>query len=221
MSLARAGRFYQATVGKKIVMAATGVILFGFVVAHMAGNLQIFLGPEKLNDYARSLRAMPALLWLARLTLAAAVALHMVAAVQLWAWNRAARPRGYARLTAVESSYASRTMLWSGPILAAFVVYHLMHFTFGNAHPDFNHELDVYHNVVTGFRQPPVAIAYMIAMAMLGLHLHHGAWSMFQSLGVGHPRFTPLLKRFASVSAVVLVAGNISIPLAVLAGWLR
>jgi succinate dehydrogenase / fumarate reductase cytochrome b subunit len=112
-------------------------------------------------------------------------------------------------------------MLLSGPLLAAFIAYHLMHLTVGNAHPDFNHEMDVYHNVIAGFRHVPASLFYIIAMLLLGLHLRHGVWSMFQSVGLSHPRYTPWIRRLADVSALFIVAGNISIPLAVLAGILK
>jgi len=221
LGLSRAVRFYQASIGKKFVMAVTGFLLYGFVILHLIGNLQVYLGPEKLNAYGRALREMGALLWVARAALLAAVIAHIVAAFQLWRVNRAARPVRYRSLVAVESSYASRTMLWSGPVIAVFIVYHLMHFTFGNAHPDFRHDLDVYRNVVTGFRQAPAALFYMFTMLLVGLHLNHGVWSMFQSVGVSHPRYTPWLKRLARFSALFIVVGNISIPFAVLGGFLR
>ncbi|MGH9722047.1 MAG: succinate dehydrogenase cytochrome b subunit [Bryobacteraceae bacterium] len=212
--------FYQAPIGKKVVMAVTGVILFVFVIGHLIGNLQIFLGPEKLDAYAVALRTMPALLWIARIGLLAAVILHIAAAVQLTALKNTARPSGYAKQTPIASSYASRTMMWSGPILGAFVVYHLLHFTFGAAHPDFR-DLAPYHNIVAGFRQIPVALAYIVAMVMLGFHLYHGAWSMFQSLGINHPRYDAALRRFAAIVTGFLVAGNISIPVAVLTGLVK
>ena len=221
LTLTRAARFYQATVGKKVVMAVTGLILYGFVIGHLAGNLQVYLGPEKLNGYARALRSMPALLWIARTVLLASVVAHITAACQLWLLNRAARPEPYRSLRAVESTYASRTMLLSGPIIAAFIVYHLMHFTFGNAHPNFSRDLDVYRNVITGFQQLPAAVAYIVAMLLVGLHLQHGVWSMFQSVGFSHPRYTPWLRRLAAASALFIVAGNVSIPLAVLGGFLK
>jgi succinate dehydrogenase / fumarate reductase cytochrome b subunit len=221
LALSRAARFYQASVGKKAVMAVSGLLLYGFVILHLIGNLQVFLGPEKLNAYARALRGLGGLLWLARAGLAIAVLAHIAAAFQLWRANRAARPQPYRSLRAIESTYASRTMALSGPLLAAFIVYHLMHLTFGNAHPSFNHELDVYRNIVTGFSHPPAATAYIVAMLLLGLHLQHGVWSVFQSLGVSHPRLTPWLRRLASASAAFIVAGNISIPLAVLGGFLK
>ncbi|MGH9632587.1 MAG: succinate dehydrogenase cytochrome b subunit, partial [Bryobacteraceae bacterium] len=112
---------------------------------------------------------------------------------------------------------ASRTMMWSGPIIAAFVIYHLMHFTWGNAHPDFEH-LNVYDNVVKGFQVIPVSIAYIIAVLLLGMHLNHGLWSMFQTLGASHPRYTPFVKRFAAFTSLLIVLGFISVPIAVMTG---
>lgn len=216
-------RFYQATIGKKVVMAVTGLILGGFVIAHLAGNLQIFMGPEALDEYALFLKERPAVLWMARAVLLVAVAAHIVAAVQLTRLKNRARPQGYRRKQNITSSYASRTMMWSGPIVAAFVVYHLLHLTFGVAHPtypDFEPHR-VYRNVVAGFQQPVVAGAYIAAMIMLGLHLYHGLWSMFQTLGINHPGYNLGLRRFAAVTTIIIVAGNISIPLAVLLGFVR
>jgi succinate dehydrogenase / fumarate reductase cytochrome b subunit len=220
-TLTRSLRFYEATIGKKMVMAVTGVILFLYVIGHLIGNLQIYMGPEKLNHYAVFLRSLGSLLWIVRLVLLTAVILHIVAAYQLWRQNRTARPSRYVKRGNVQADYASRTMVWSGPIILAFVVYHLLNLTFGVLHPDFNHNLDVYHNVVTAFQQIPASIAYIVAMGLLGLHLYHGVWSMFQSVGINHPRYTPLLKGFALYSTVFIVAGNISIPVAVMAGFVR
>ncbi len=213
-------RFYRLPVGKKAVMAVTGLMLFGFVIAHLLGNLQVYAGPEKINAYGRLLRANAGLLWTARLGLLAAGVLHIVAAVQLALLRSAARPVGYSKKDNIASSYASRTMIWSGPIIGVFLVYHLMHLTFGSVHPAFA-DGDVYHNLVAGFQVIPVSIFYILAMAMLGLHLVHGVWSMFQSLGVNHPRYTPLLKKFAAGSTAFLFLGNISIPIAVMTGVLR
>lgn len=219
--LNQVSQFYAAPIGKKAVMAVTGLILFGFVIGHLVGNLQVFLGPEKLDAYGELLHANPGLLWTARIILLISVALHIIAAIQLTALKNAARPQGYAsKWKPTDSSYASRTMMWSGPIIAAFIVYHLMHFTFGNAHPDFQY-LKVYHNVVTGFSQPLVSIVYIVAMILLGMHLYHGAWSMFQSLGISHPRWTPAIKNFAKVSTAFIVIGNCSIPLSVLLGIIK
>lgn len=220
LDTAASEKFHQSTVGKKAIMAVTGIILFGFVIVHMLGNLQIYLGPEKLNSYSALLQSSALLLWSARLVLLLSVILHITTAVQLAHRNLKARPIRYARKRSVGSNYAARTMIWSGPILFAFVVYHLLHFTTGDAHPDFIRG-DVYHNVVAGFRNPLASGFYIAAMLMLGAHIYHGAWSMFQTLGFGNPRYVPVLKRFAALSAAALTLGNISIPVSVLTGLVR
>jgi succinate dehydrogenase / fumarate reductase cytochrome b subunit len=141
-----------------------------------------------------------------------------VASIQLTSLNQKSRPVGYQKSTAIDSSYASRTMMWSGPILAAFIVYHILHFTFGTVHPDF-HEGNVYDNVIAGFRVIPVSIAYIVSMILLGMHLNHGLWSMFQSIGVSNPRYSAGLRRFANIFSILIVVGFISIPIAVMAGY--
>jgi succinate dehydrogenase / fumarate reductase cytochrome b subunit len=215
-------RFWQTTVGKKAIMAVTGFILFGFVSGHLLGNLQIFLPPEKINHYAATLRSLPPLLWGTRITLLVSVILHIWASFQLALLQREARPIKYVKRANLNSTYASRTMLWSGPIIVAFVIFHLLHLTSGTVHPGgpFD-EQNVYNNVVTGFQVWPVSLFYIIAMIMLCYHLYHGLWSMFQSLGFSHPVYTPWLKLFAKVVAIFIAAGNISIPIAVLAGFLK
>ncbi|HUQ95063.1 MAG TPA: succinate dehydrogenase cytochrome b subunit [Bryobacteraceae bacterium] len=212
--------FWSAPIGKKAVMAVTGLILFGFVLVHMIGNLQIYLGPAKLDEYAHLLRSTPALLWGTRIVLLISVFLHVIAAIQLALQNKRARPQGYVKKTAAGSTYASRTMYWSGPILFAFIVYHLLHFTTGQAHPHFQDGM-VYQNVITAFQVIPVSLAYILSMVLLGMHLYHGVWSMFQSLGINHPVYTPLLRKAAAVTSALIVIGNISIPVAVMAGVLR
>ena len=212
--------FYTSTTGKKAAMAVSGCILFLFVVGHLIGNLQIYEGPEKLNRYAVLLRSMPALLWGVRTVLLAMVLLHIWSSVQLAGRNIAARPVGYRVKKATGSSYASRTMYWSGPIILAFVIYHLLDFTFGQVNPHFQPG-NVYGNVVASFQLIPVAVFYIIAMLLLCLHLYHGLWSMFQSLGIAHPRYTPMLRNGAAVVAILIAAGNISIPVAVLSGWIK
>ncbi len=192
-------------------MAISGCILFLFVVGHLIGNLQIYEGPDKLNRYAVLLRSMPALLWSVRTVLLAMVLLHIWSSVQLAARNISARPVGYRKKKATGSSYASRTMYWSGPIILAFVIYHLLDFTFGKVNPHFEPG-NVYGNVVASFQVIPVAAFYIIAMLLLCLHLYHGLWSMFQSLGIAHPRYTPMLRRGAAVLATLIALGNISIP---------
>src|SRR6202522_374037 len=213
-------RFYASTVGKEAEMTVSGCILFIFVVGHLIGNLQIYEGPEKLNRYAALLRSMPALLWGVRTVLLAMVLLHIWSAVQLAARNIGARPVAYSKKKATGSSYASRTMYWSGPIILAFVIYHLLDFTFGKVNPHFQPG-NVYGNVVASFQVIPVVAFYIIAMLLLCLHLYHGLWSMFQSLGIAHPRYTPMLRKGAAVVATLIAAGNISIPLAVLLGLLK
>jgi succinate dehydrogenase / fumarate reductase cytochrome b subunit len=215
-----AGRFFASSIGKKVVMAVTGFALVGFVVAHMLGNLLVYLGPAALNGYAESLRHYPALLWAARIGLLVAAALHVWAAYSLTMMNRAARPEGYRETERRESTYASRTMRWSGVFLLLFVVYHLMHMTWGNAHPNFIPG-DVYHNFIVGFRPVLVTAVYVAAMLALGLHLYHGVWSFLQTLGLSHPRYNPLRHAFATLVTAVVVLGNISMPVAVLVGWLK
>jgi succinate dehydrogenase / fumarate reductase cytochrome b subunit len=212
--------FYSSTTGKKAAMAVSGCILFLFVLGHLIGNLQIFEGPEKLNRYAVLLRTEPPLLWTVRVVLLAMVLLHIWSSVQLAARNIDARPVGYRKKKSAGSSYASRTMYWSGPIILAFVIYHLLDFTFGTVNPHYQPG-NVYGNVVASFQLIPVAAFYIVAMLLLCVHLYHGLWSMFQSLGIAHPRYTPMLRRGAAVVATLIAAGNISIPVAVLTGLVK
>ncbi len=216
----RPARFYASTVGQKAVMAVSGLVLFLFVLGHLVGNLQIYEGPEKLNNYARFLRSMPALLWGVRVFLVVMLFLHVWSSVRLALRKFDARPVSYAKLKATESTYASRTMYWSGPIILAFVIYHLLDFTFGTVNPHFS-DGDVYANVIASFQLLPVSVFYIIAMLLLCMHLYHGLWSMFQSLGFSHPRYTPVIKRSTAVIAILIAAGNISIPVSVLAGVVR
>ena len=213
--LMRVARFYESTIGKKAVMAVTGLILFGFLIVHMLGNLQIFIGREVMNHYAETLHGNPALLWTARTILLISVALHIWASIQLSIIKKDARPVSYVKRANVGSSWASRSMMLSGPIIAAFVVFHLLHLTTGTIHPQFV-ELHAYENLVTGFLVVPFALVYIVVMILIGFHLSHGVWSMFQSMGMSHPRYTPVIKRFASIFSWILVAGFISIPVAVL-----
>ncbi len=226
----RAVGFYEAPIGKKAVMAVTGLVLFGYVVAHLLGNLQIYSSdPTQINKYAAFLHnpANAIALLMARTFLLVCVGLHITASVQLWLQNRAARPIGYFKKDDVPASYAARTMIWSGPIVGAFVTFHVLHLTVGSVLP--LHEVeggaflspDVHYNVITGFQNPLVAGFYILAISLLCTHLYHGIWSMFQSVGVSHPRYTPLLKKFAALCAIVIALGNISIPVACLAGWLK
>jgi succinate dehydrogenase / fumarate reductase cytochrome b subunit len=218
----RPARFLASTSGKKIVMAVTGVILFGWLTFHMLGNLQVYEGPEKINAYGRFLKSLPELLWGQRVIMFLAVCLHIWASIGLALRNNAARPKGYARKTNTISSYASRTMYWSGPLLFLFIVYHLLHFTVGIVHPgsDFV-EGDIYHNMVVSFSVWYVSAWYIFSMILLGLHLRHGAWSFLQSLGFNRPRQMSVIKKLAAVYAFIMVAGFISIPVSVLTGLIK
>lgn len=214
--------FTGSTIGRKAVMAASGVVLFGFVLGHMAGNLQVYMGREAFNAYAEFLRHVlhGAGLWVARAVLLTAVLAHVWAAWMTSRASWAARPRGYRRWTPRESTYASRTMRWGGVMIGLFVVYHLLHFTFGTAHPDFI-RTDPYHNFVTGFEQWPVAVVYIVANIMLGFHLRHGVWSMLQTLGLSHPRYKRLALAAALLFALLVTLGNLSFPIAVLTGVIQ
>ena len=220
--MSQARGFVGSTIGRKVIMAVTGAILFGFVLVHMIGNLQVYLGPEALNHYGVFLREMlhGAGLWIARAVLLAAVVLHIWSATSLTLTSRRARPEGYRREKWKESTYASRTMRWGGVILLLFVIYHLLHFTTGTLHQSFI-EGDVYHNFVAGFRNVWVSAFYIFAMLALGLHLRHGLSSMCQTLGVSHPRYIRMAHVGAWIFAAIVVIGNISFPLAVLAGIVR
>jgi succinate dehydrogenase / fumarate reductase, cytochrome b subunit len=220
----RVATLYRSSVGKKILMAFTGIVLFGFIVLHMVGNLKVLLGPEELNDYGRFLRTVgyPAVpnktaLWAVRLVLLFAVIVHMVAAFQTWAQSRNARAVGYRKLDDLSFSYASRTMRWGGVIILLFVVYHLLHFTTGTLHPSFV-EGDVYHNFVAGFQNPLVLFVYLVAQAALCLHLYHGLWSVTQTLGANHPKYNPIRRPAAIGLALLIFLGFVIPPVLVLLG---
>ena len=211
-------------------MAVTGFILVGFVIGHMLGNLKVFQGEEKFNAYAVWLREVgsPAVghaqfLWLARLILVSATVLHVVAAVQLTQTSYSARPVSYGRWEAVQATYASRTMRWGGVVITLFVIYHLLHFTFGAVGypPGQYRPMSVYRNVVIGFSVWYVSAFYIAAMAALGLHMYHGVWSMLQTLGLNNARANRLYRALATVSSLTVVLGNISVPVAVLTGMVR
>ena len=224
--ISRAVRFYEASIGKKAIMAVTGLILFGYVVGHLLGNLQIYAAdPNQINRYAAFLHnpnnVLP--LWVIRTLLLGAVVLHVTASVQLWLQNREARPVRYVKKDDVPASYAARTMVWSGPIIAAFVVFHVLHLTVGTVVPlreVAENAPDVRYNVITGFQNLWISGFYILAMVLLCLHLYHGIWSMFQSMGLSHPRYTPWLKKGSAVVAILIAIGNISIPIAVITGLL-
>ena len=203
-------------------MAVTGAMMFAFVVGHMLGNLQMFEAPEHINAYGHFLHNLGELLWIERGILLLTIALHTTATIQLALRSSAARPVGYSRRQAINSSYASRTMYWSGPIVLAFIIFHLLQFTAGYLHPHATFvEGDVYANVVSGFQVWWVSAWYIFAMILLGLHLSHGLWSMFQSVGLAHPRNSVLIKNAARAIATLIVLGYIAIPISVLLGFVK
>lgn len=214
-------RFLRSTIGMKIVMALTGLVLTGFVAAHLAGNLLVFAGPAKFNQYAEMLKSSGAVLWGARLFLLASVVGHAVSAVVLVRRSRTeARPVPYLVKSHPGSTYAARTMWLGGPILAAFVVYHLLHYTTGHLHPKFDPK-DAYRNVIIGFSSFPVVLGYLVAMGSLCAHLGHGVWSMLQTLGVNRPNWEKALRCASIGYGVVVAAGFAAIPLAVLLGIVK
>ncbi len=209
-------------------MAVTGLVLLGFVVAHLAGNLLIFGGPELLNSYAQHLRDLGPLLWAARLVLLTAVVLHILTAVQLTLENKKARgPVDYQRGAVIQTTYAARTMALSGFIVLAYIIYHLLHFTFGVTHPEISHGVDalgrhdVYTMVVLSFRQPLITFGYVFSMALLCLHLSHGFKSLFQSLGLNDERFEPRLRTLSRVLAAAIFIGYSAIPAAIYFGLVK
>lgn len=212
----------DTTIGKKAVMAVTGVIMVGFVFTHMAGNLQAYAGRETFNAYAAFLHSMPGILWIARIVLLASVALHVWAAIGLVRLNRAARPVRYRAHQTLVTTYAAKVMPVGGLIVLLFIIFHIMHLTLG-AVPGLEHRgwQDAYFNFVVGFQNPMISGVYIIANIFLGMHLFHGVWSMMQTLGLSHSRFNALRKKAALGLAILITGANISFPIAVLAGVIK
>lgn len=210
--------FYRTTIGKKFIMAATGLVLLLFALGHLVGNLQVYSGAERLNAYAALLHHSQGLLWTVRIVLLAVVLLHISTAVLLWLHNANARPLPYAVRRDLALTYASRTMYFTGPLLALFIVYHLLHLTV-RVTPDFAFsETDVYANVIGGFRIWWLTGIYVVAQIALGLHIFHGAWSLSQTVGLSHPTIDPLRRLATWVLAIGILLGNISIPVSILSG---
>lgn len=224
--MSRIRSIYSTTIGKKLAMAASAIVLTLWIIAHMVGNLKAFQGPEKFNQYSDFLRLVGApvlgdsqLLWALRAVLFIALAVHVVAFLQLWRRSALARRVGYRKYEPQVFSYASRTMKWGGIALLLFVVYHILHLTTGDAHRDFVHG-DPYHNLVSAFSSPVVVAVYLGALAALGLHLYHGVWSAFQTLGFSNPRYNGYRRPTAVVVALVVAGGFALVPLSVLLGLL-
>jgi succinate dehydrogenase / fumarate reductase cytochrome b subunit len=225
--------FYRSTVGKKVAMATSGLVLVLFVLGHMAGNFKLFAGIDpatgdyKIDDYGRFLRSMGAemlghsgVLWLVRFVLLVCVVIHAASGIQLAILNRRAKPKGYAQTNYRSANAASRTMLYGGLFLIVFITFHILHFTTGTVHNRGFVEGEVYHNVWSGFQDPRVVGLYVVSLALLALHLYHGTWSMFQTLGVDAPRWNKGLRCAAKVVAVAVFIGFSSVPLSIASGFL-
>jgi succinate dehydrogenase / fumarate reductase, cytochrome b subunit len=222
--------FWHTMIGKKVVMAVTGVVLVGFVIAHMVGNLKIFSSPDEINAYSRFLRevgtpelAYGQLLWVVRIVLLLCVALHIIAALQLSRMSWAARPVEYKTKRNLETTFAARMMRWGGVLLVVFILFHLLHLTAGAVgfHEGQFRHLAVYQNVMAAFAVWPVALFYIVAMGALCLHLDHGIWSMLQTLGWNTARNEKMLKILSRAIAIAIFLGFSSVPVSVWAGWLR
>jgi len=214
----------DTTIGKKIVMALSGLVWFGFVLVHMAGNLQVFLGPDVFNGYSVGLHDKPELLWVARSIMFVAFVAHVVTALQLVTRSAAARPAPYRKVKREKASFAGVTMKFSGLTLLFFVLYHIAHFTLpGVAMGAYQHQhySMVYSNFVNGFSIPWVVALYVAAMISLGFHLYHGSVSLFQSLGINHPRRNVAIRQTAQFLALTITVGNIILPVSVLLGLVR
>lgn len=221
--------WYRSSIGKKAIMAVSGLILFGFLIGHTLGNLQIFIGQHAINTYAAFLHNTHELLWGLRIVMVLAIIAHIVTSIQLTRDNLGARSERYAykRKDAI-TTYAARTMIMSGPIIALFIIYHLLHLTTNTITVGYEnqvltgvehgHNIDVYCNMVLSFQSIPVTIFYLIAVSLVGVHLRHGVWSFFQSLGLNHPRWNTLRDRTALAIAGFITIGLIVIPIAVLLG---
>ena len=210
----RALTLHQTTIGKKVVMALSGLIIVGFVTGHFLGNLNLYRGQEALDDYAHLLQSLTPVLWGTRLLLLFAFGAHIVSAFSLWSRNMKARGSRYQKRQDMATDYAARTMYWSGPILLLFVVYHLLHFTILPAHPG-----EVYRNVVEGFQNPWVAAVYITGNIALGFHIFHGIFSAAQTLGANHPRYNAYRRDAAIAISAAITIGNLSFPISVLAGF--
>ncbi len=212
-----------ASLGKKTLMAVSGVVWVVYVIGHMAGNLQFFLGPDAINAYAMALRDMGPLLWLARIVFAGALIVHVWSGILVWAENKKARPVPYAKTEYKETTLSSRWMIYTGIFLFLFIIYHVLHYTLHITNPEYatltdsKGQFDVYTMMVMGFSNPVIAIIYILGMIFLALHLKHAIKSMFQTIGWNNPDWRPRLRIIAATVAIVVAAGFISLPLSV---WL-
>ncbi|HZS17445.1 MAG TPA: succinate dehydrogenase cytochrome b subunit [Candidatus Udaeobacter sp.] len=220
--------FYRSSIGKKIIVASTGIILIVFVIGHLLGNLQIFIGPDWINGYSEHLRELGPILWLIRIFLLITVITHIYVTIQLAIENRRARPNAYVDKHYVKATFASRHMVMSGLIVLAFIIYHIAHFTvrvtdprFGLLKADPLGHYDVYSMMVYGFQNYYVSAFYVLGLFLLALHLSHGSSSFFQSLGLNDKKMTPRLALGGRIFAWLIFIGYTSIPIAVLLGWVK
>lgn len=220
--------FYQSSIGKKIIVALTGLILIGFIIGHLLGNLQIFFGAEYINSYAEKLRSLGIVLWVIRAFLLVTVLLHIYFTISLALANRRARPEAYKKKSYVKATFASRSMAMSGLVLLAFIIFHIAHFTVRVTDPRFQllkadplNRYDVFSMMVYGFQNPIVSGFYVLAMFLLALHLSHGTSSFFQSLGLNDKKLTPRLATLGRIFAWLIFVGYVSIPVAVLLGLIQ
>ncbi len=216
------GRFLRSNIGLKVLMAVTGVVMFGYLVGHVSGNMLIFKGRDAINEYSAFLHHAKGLLWGTRLLLLASVVIHVWATLRFLALRNAARPVAYAVKKPHGTTFAARTMYWSGPVIALFIVYHILHLTTGTLHPTFeknvkvvsyedgathqkveDHKVDVYQNLVDDFSRPLPSLIYIAAMLGIALHLSHGVWSMLQPVGVNRPNWECAPRSLAVVRAVL------------------
>jgi succinate dehydrogenase / fumarate reductase cytochrome b subunit len=211
--------WFQTSLGKKYIMAVTGLGMVGYIVIHLIGNLSIYAGPGAINAYAEKLHQLPPLLWSFRLVLLSLFLAHICTGVILYLENRRARPVGYARKTNVKTSYPSETMIWSGLLLGLFVVYHLLQFTFRVTNPGISHLIDasgrpdVFAMVALSFTRVPISMGYIAAMVILLSHLYHGIQSLFQSLGMNTGKTQPFIEKSGRAVALLLILGFASIPI--------
>ena len=225
----QAAALYRSSIGKKALMAVTGLIWIGYVVVHMYGNLKVFLGAEAFNRYAEGLRVLGEplfgelhLLYIARVVLVVSLVIHVWAAYTLMQQARAARPSNYATKRLVAANYASVTMRWGGTVILLFILFHLAHLTWGIPAVHNNYiRGDAYHNLVEGFQSLPVVIIYLVALVALGFHLFHGTWSMFQTLGLMDYQWDKPVRALAWLLAILVPVGFAIVPLAVQFGYIQ
>ncbi len=219
--------FFSSSIGRKWIVALSGIALVGFVIGHLVGNLQVFLGPEPLNRYGHFLQGLGELLWAVRFVLLAMVVVHILFTIKLRLESRAARPNRYAVTKHLRASWAGRWMVWSGLMVLCFIVFHLLHFTAQTIHPEYRNLVDaegrhdVYRMMIAGFRDPLASGFYIVAVGLLGLHLNHGFQSMFQTLGLNSHKVGPVISRTGQVLSWLVFLGYASIPLAVLSGIVK